>query len=74
MCCFLAPLILGTVAAGGMGDRARLRRAARGLVKSGIVAKRKIQAAGDVLAKETRAIVNEARMELDEVRTEERPS
>jgi hypothetical protein len=65
MCCVLGALIVGTVASGTVGDPARLRPALRRLVKSGIVAKRKIQAASTAVAQEGRKLVNEARLELD---------
>jgi hypothetical protein len=74
MCCVLGTLIAGTVASGvgrgAVSDRARLRPALRGLVKTGILAKRKIEAAGTAVAQEAKKIVNEARQELEHAGTE----
>jgi hypothetical protein len=71
MCCILGALILGTVAGGATSDPVRLRPALRKLVKSGIVAKRKIRAASTAVAKETRNLVNEAPAELDQASAED---
>jgi hypothetical protein len=54
-----------------LGDPARLRPAFRGLVKRGIIAKRKIQSAGTAVAQEAQKIVDEARLELDRAEAEQ---
>jgi hypothetical protein len=70
MCCVLGALIVGTVAGGAASDPARFRPALRRLVKSGIVAKRKIQSASTAVAQEAQKLVNEARLELDQAEGE----
>jgi hypothetical protein len=76
MCCLIGALIAGTIAGSAtspraLGDPARLRPAFRGLVKRGIIAKRKIQSAGTAVAQEAQKIVDEARLELDRAEAEQ---
>jgi hypothetical protein len=71
MCCAIGALIVGTVAGAATRDPARLRPALRGLVKTGIIAKRKIEAASTAAAQEAQKLVNEAPAELDHTGTEQ---
>jgi hypothetical protein len=66
----IGALIVGAVAGGVTGNRATMRPVVRGLVKGGIVAKRKIQAVGSTAVAETKKLVEEARAELDQAGTE----
>jgi hypothetical protein len=66
----IAPLVVGAIAGGMTGDRKRRRPMLRSIVKCGIAAKRKIEAAGAAVAAETRKLVDEARAELDQAGTE----
>lgn len=62
----IAPLLIGAFAGGVAGKSGRRRPIVRGLIKGGIAAKRKIQAAGSTAMAETRKLVDEARAELDQ--------
>jgi hypothetical protein len=66
----LGALIVGGIAGGATSNRPRLRRTLRGLVKSGIVAKHKIQLVSTSMVEEAQKLVNEARTELDREETE----
>jgi hypothetical protein len=72
----IGAVLIGAVASGVTGNRSRLRPAVRGLVKGGIVAKRKIQAIGTAAIAETQKLVEEARSDLDQAEThpEARPA
>ena len=71
MCCFIAPVIVGMIAGGATRDRTRVRPALRKLIAAGIIASRKIQAAGSAVTQEAQNIVNEARLELDRAEKEQ---
>jgi hypothetical protein len=62
----IGTLLIGAVA----GNRDKRRPLVRRLVKGGIVAKRKLQAAGETAIAETRKLVEEARADLDRPATE----
>jgi hypothetical protein len=66
----IGALLVGAVAGGLSGNRARMRPMVRGLVKGGIVAKRKIEAVGIAALGETKKLVEEARADLDQTGTE----
>jgi hypothetical protein len=66
----IAPLVVGAITGGVAGDRQRRRPVLRSIVKCGIVAKRKLEAAGATAIAETRRLVEEARAELDQPGTE----
>ena len=66
----IGTLLIGAVAGGVTGNRTRLRPTVRGLVKGGIVAKRKFQALGATALAETQKLVEEARADLDRAGTE----
>ena len=66
----IAPLLIGALAGGMSGKSDRRRPIVRGLIKSGIAAKRKIQAVGSTTVAEARKLVDEARAELDQPGTE----
>ena len=66
----IGTLIIGAFAGGVAGRSARLRPAFRGLVKGGIVMKRKIQSAGAAACGEMQKLVDEARADLDQAGTE----
>lgn len=66
----IGALVIGVFAGGVAGRSARLRPAFRGLVKSGIIAKRKIQSAGATAFGEMQKLVEEARADLDQAGTE----
>ena len=66
----IGTLLIGAVAGGVAGNRDRRRPLVRRLVKGGIVAKRKLQAAGATAVAETQKLVDEARAELDQTGTE----
>jgi hypothetical protein len=51
-------------------DKTKIRTGLRSLVKSGIVAKRKVDAYRAAAVSEAQKLVDEARAELDESRTE----
>ena len=61
--------VIGTLVFGALGamafPRARLRTAVRGLVKGGIVARRKLQEVGTAARVEVEKLVDEARADLD---------
>jgi len=61
----IGALLVGAVAGGVAGNRDRRRPLVRRLVKGGIMAKRKLQAAGATAIAETQRLVDEARAELD---------
>jgi len=67
----LGALIVGGIAGGAASNRISLRPTVRGLVKGGIIAKRKIEAVSTAAAQEAQKIVDEARMELDQPGTEQ---
>jgi hypothetical protein len=66
----IGTLLIGAVAGGVAGNRDRRRPLVRRLVKGGIVAKRKLQAAGATAIAEAQRLVDEARAELDQSGTE----
>jgi len=66
----IGALLVGAVAGGVSGNRTRIRPMVRGLVKGGIVAKRKIEAVGTAALSETKKLVEEARADLDQAGTE----
>jgi hypothetical protein len=66
----IGTLLVGAFAGGVAGSSIRRRPVFRSLIKCGIAAKRKIQAAGSTAVAETRKIVDEARAELDHQGTE----
>jgi hypothetical protein len=66
----IGTLLIGVVAGGVAGNRDKRRPLVRRLVKGGIVAKRKLQAAGAAAIAETQKLVDEARAELDQAGTE----
>ena len=66
----IGALGIGAFAGGVAGRSARLRPTFRGLVKGGIVMKRKIQSAGTTAYGEMQKLVEEARADLDQAETE----
>ena len=66
MHCVIGALLIGAAAGGVVGDGGRRRPLARRLVKGGIVATRKLQAAGATVLAEAQKVVDEARAELDQ--------
>ena len=66
----IGTLLFGAVAGGVAGNRDKRRPLVRRLVKGGIMAKRKLEAAGAAAIAETQKLVNEARAELDQAGTE----
>jgi len=66
----IGALLIGAVAGGVAGNRDKRRPLVRKLVKGGIVVKRKLQAAGETAIAETRKLVDEARADLDQSRTQ----
>ncbi len=66
----IGTLVIGAFAGGAAERSIRLRPTLRGLVKSGIVAKRKLQAAGAKVLEEAQKLVEEARADLDRPGTE----
>ena len=66
----IGTILIGAVAGGVAGNRDRRRSLVRGLVKGGIVAKRKVQAVGATALAETRKLVDEAQADLDRPATE----
>jgi len=62
----IGALVIGAVAGGVAGNSKRHRPLVRRLVKGGIMAKRKLQAAGAAAIAETQKLVDEARAELDQ--------
>ena len=62
----MGALLIGAVTGGVAANRDRRRPLVRRLVKGGIVAKRKLQAAGATAIAETQRLVDEARAELDQ--------
>jgi hypothetical protein len=71
MCHIAGALIVGALAGTGAGKPAGLRPLVRGIVKQGLVAKRKVESASVALTAEARKIVEEARLELDQAGTEQ---
>jgi hypothetical protein len=63
-------VVIGAVL-GGVSIRSRLRPALLGIVKGGIVAKRKLEAAAVEAMEQTHKLVDEARAELDHTHTED---
>jgi len=66
----IGTLIIGAFAGVVAGRSTSLRPAFRGLVKGGIVMKRKIQSAGAAACGEMQKLVDEARADLDQAGTE----
>ena len=66
----IGALFIGAVAGGVTGNRAQLRPTVRKLVKSGLVAKRRIQAMGAAAIAEAQKLLEEARADLDRAETE----
>lgn len=66
----IGTLLIGAVAGGIAGNSGCRRPLVRRLVKGGIVAKRKLQAAGATAIAEAQKLVAEARAELDQSGTE----
>lgn len=66
----LGAFVIGAIGGGVAGNSRRLRPTLRTIVKVGIVAKRRAEAAGAAVAAETRKIVNEAQADLDRSETE----
>ena len=66
----IGALFIGWVAGRLTGNRARLRPIARGLVKGGLAAKRKIESVATTAIAETQKLVEEARADLDRAETE----
>jgi len=62
----IGTLLIGALAGGVAGNREKRRPLVRRLVKGGIVAKRKLQAASATAIAETQKLVDEARAELDQ--------
>ena len=62
----IGAVVIGAVAGGVAGNSKRRRPLVRRLVKGGIMAKRKLQAAGAAAIAETQKLVDEARAELDQ--------
>jgi len=60
----------GSIAGHPASNSERRRRIARKLIKGGIVAKRKLEAAGASAVAETKKLVEEARTDLDHPGTE----
>jgi hypothetical protein len=63
-------VVIGAALAGISGRQNKVRPVLRGLVKSGIVAKRKFDVYKTAAVSEAEKLVDEARAELDEPRTE----
>ena len=61
----IGALFIGVATGSLTGNRARLRPIARGLVRGGIVAKRKVQSVAATAMAETQRLVDEARADLD---------
>jgi hypothetical protein len=61
--------VIGTLVVGALGGmaipRVKLRPAIRGLVKGGIVARRRLEAFGTAARAEAQKLVDEARADLD---------
>ena len=66
----IGALLIGAAAGGVAGNCGRRRPLVRRLVKGGIMAKRKLQAAGATAIAEAQRLVDEARAELDQSGTE----
>jgi hypothetical protein len=62
----IGAVVIGAVAGGVASNSKRRRPLVRKLVKGGIMAKRKLQAAGAAAIAETQKLVDEARAELDQ--------
>ena len=75
MCEVVGALIVGAVAGAAAGAAATkpagLRPMVRGIVKRGLVMKRKVESASAAVAVEARKIIEEARLELDQTGTEQ---
>jgi hypothetical protein len=67
----IGAVLVGVAAGTVTGKRTQVRPVVRGFVKSGIVAKRKIQAVAANAIAETQKLVDEARAELDQTGTEQ---
>jgi predicted methyltransferase MtxX (methanogen marker protein 4) len=66
----IGALVVGAIGGGAAGDSGRRRSIAGKLIKGGIVAKRRIEAAGAAALSETKKLVEEARTELDQAEGE----
>ena len=64
-------LVIGMVGGALAGKRGETRPVLRNVVKGGLVAKRKITAAGFSIAGEAKKLVEEARADLDRTQTEQ---
>jgi hypothetical protein len=62
----IGAIVVGAVASRLTSSGAGVRQGLRGVIKGGIVAKRKAQALGASLVAQTRGLVDEARAELDQ--------
>jgi len=75
MCEVVGALIVGAVAGTAAGTAASkpagLRPMVRGMVKRGLIAKRKVESVSAAVAVEARKIVEEARLELDQTGMEQ---
>jgi hypothetical protein len=71
MCHVIGALIVGAVAGTAAPRPKGWRPMVRGIVKSGIIAKRRIESAGVTVAAEARKIADEARLELDQAEMEQ---
>ena len=75
MCEVVGALIVGAVAGTAAGAAATkpagLRPMVRGIVKRGLIVKRKVESASAAVAVEARKIIEEARVELDQTGTEQ---
>lgn len=67
----VGPILIGAVA--GLVTGTGARELLRGVIRSGIVEKRKLQAFGATTAEQARSVVDEARADLDRPERE-RPS
>lgn len=66
----IGALVIGAIGGGAAGNPGWRRGIALKLIKGGIAAKRKIEAAGTTAVAETQKLVEEARTELDHPPTE----
>jgi hypothetical protein len=66
----IGALLIGAIGGSATGNFERRRRIARTLIKGGIIAKRRIEAAGASALAETKKLVEEARTDLDHPGTE----
>lgn len=64
----IGPIMIGALA--GLVTGTGARQVLRGVIRGGIVAKRKLQAFGATTAEQARSLVDEAREDLDQPETE----